>query len=254
MYGNSALVFMVQMRMLLHTNCTRSNTVPRHHFWASVEGTPFDFETHDPSAVSSHWSTRSHMGEPEKAGEAIVLAYVKEAVQKRLLSIHGERNSNDVLFAFLDSHAHCLGLTPNQDSYEVAEIGRGLTEHLPGICARIAHNLAGAVGGDPVILDFDMVSQSARNTSLEPMQPSEAAVRFALYSPRTPLKQISESIRYLSSNQVSTIQRILRPRSLTLEPGASWIWSGFSEPDLEHNIMSILRKVAGGVFRLHRRQ
>lgn len=207
----------------------------------ALAGNPFDFGTPGEFTCSRHWSRRSHMGDPTESGERYVLDFVKGVVQERGFTTHGQLAATDILFSFLDQHAHCLGLQRGLEDYLLTAVNRGMAEHLLGICVRVAQDLADTRGGGPVALDFDMLSQIVMRDAVKPVPHAERRGGFVLFSQSVSLKAVSESIRYLAANEVVTIRRPFRSRSQPPTPTDCYIWSGFTKEDEQYNIMKILR-------------
>ena len=199
-----------------------------------VEKDAFDLQKNR-YAVSATSSTRERLAEPQTEATRYVLQHVRNIVQHKALPIHGVLLSKDILFEFIDEFADCLALLPDQDVYSVSDISRGLTGILLGLCAVIVNNSSES-SKRLILLDLDTVANIVRQNGLKPTNLRDTAVRFALGSRRLSMRSVSDAIRYLTANNISTIERPFARRSRS----GHWIWSVYAEEDAVHNIELIL--------------
>ena len=205
---------------------------------------PFDSIVQDSNSISGHWSLRKYMTDPIESGSSFVLDYVKNAFKDRLFSIHGKLISVEILFAFLDRYAHCLGLMPKQNEYSIIELENGLNNIFPGICARILQDTFPSGIDHMIRIDLDEISEIARHQKLHPLHHDEGTIDFIISSNVILLNAVSESIRYLLADMNNDIiKRPFKHSSQLHTTKSNWIWSGYTVEEEEHNIMTILNSV-----------
>ncbi len=205
-----------------------------------LESSSFIFKQPHPLAISDHWSQRGAFDDPEKAGQTYVLGHLEKIIKQKALPIHGVLTSIDVLLTFIGVYHNCLGLPPNENTYDIADISYALNQYLMGICVAIANQM---VDGrkDFVQLDLDSVNDYVKRNGVKPVFPSDTPIRFILRSRKLSIRSAFDALRYLSTNGIKEIVQPFAPRSRPLVRGSNWVWSGYSREDEIHNITLILQ-------------
>lgn len=206
----------------------------------TVDENTFELEGSDSVTLSRHWVARSHINDPEGAGESLVYDYVKDVVGNRKLAIQGPLIAKDVLFSFLDGYSHCLGLSDEKDTYSLTELRSGLSEHLPGICERFAREYSGFVEGQIVELELEMLSQVVLNHDIKPIPIEKCRFNFSLHSRSDVFYAVEQSIDYLSSVGMNLVERPFRRLRKSERARNRWIWSGISKQDEIYNVNQTL--------------
>lgn len=202
-----------------------------------ADGQPFDISQHDESVFSWHWVVRSHMGEAEGAAQKLVLGHVEKAVRGRKFTIHGARLAADIVFAFLERHAHMIGLS-EAPSYSAKDLQTGLLNKLPRYCSAFATKAASIAQGRTILIDFDHLSLLVRQGVIPESSNSKSPVSWALFSNNTNLRQVHEAIDYLVAEGAETVQNKLLPPSN--RGPINWMWSRYTRKEQEENARYLL--------------
>lgn len=195
----------------------------------------------NPYAISDLSMSRDRFSDPQAVGQRYVLGLFEELVQRKALPVHGIMLSTDVLLGFIDRYYRCLGLHPQQDVYQVADINYAFNRHLVELCAAIVV----ATSKDKsnfVHLDLDSVNTYVANNDVNPIPPSATPIRFGLGARRISVPAVITALRFLTAASVTTITRLLAPRTQISTPGTFWIWEGYSPNDEIRNVSLVLEK------------
>lgn len=204
-----------------------------------LEGNPFHSSVRTPYAISTHGTQRGNLADPETSAKSFVLDKVKQVVGERLLPVHGQLTSIDILFSFVDHYYHLLAISPNQDSYNIEELSYALNQHMLRVCASIASSSAQS-GNHFVSLNLESVANHIRSNKVEPIPPSAIPVSFSISSRHFPIKSVFDALRNIVAADIKTIKRPFIRKNSALLPGANWIWSGYNPDDEIQNITLML--------------
>lgn len=198
-------------------------------------------EQRHPHAISESVSSRDHLANPIEAGSKFVLDHVRNVVEQMTLPIYGQMLAADVLIAFVDRYYRCLGIEPWLGRYSFEALDYALNQHLFSVCAAIAMKMT-PDRGVHLLLDLDEASRYLERNDVKPVALSDTYVHFYIRSKRFSVRSAFESLRYLSANEITTIDRpFAARRTMPLSPGANWIWSGYSRDDEVRSVMHILK-------------
>jgi hypothetical protein len=204
-----------------------------------LDGNPFHSPVHAPYAISTHGTRRESLADPETSAKSFVLDKVKQVVQERLLPVHGNLTSIDILFSFVDQYYQLLGISPNQDDYDVETLNYSLNQYMLGVCASIALSIAQS-GIHFVPLDLETVASHLRSNKVEPTPPGSIPVSFSISSRHFPISSVFDALRNILAADIKTMKRPFIPRNPKLLPGANWIWSGYNPDDEVQNVTLML--------------
>jgi hypothetical protein len=94
---------------------------------------------------------------------------------------------------------------------------------------------------DHILIEFGMASEMIRQgIAPVPLKKDEINFNFVIYSLLSPLKPVFDSVRFLTANEITEIERpFLRPRRGS-GSGDRKIWSGYTDDSERRNILRIL--------------
>ena len=204
-----------------------------------LEGVPFHSSNCVPYAISTHETRRENLTDPETSAKSFVLDKVKQVVEERLLTVHGQLTSIDILFSFVDRYYHLLNVSPEQDSYDVDEMNNALNQHMLGICAAMASSIAQS-GSSFVSFDLEFVESYIKSNKVEPIPPSAVPISFSVSSRYVPIRSVFDALRNIVATDIKTIKRPFIRRDPALLSGGGWIWSGYKPEDEIQNVILML--------------
>jgi hypothetical protein len=204
-----------------------------------LEGNAFQSAPNDRYAISTHGTRREVLADPDISARNFVLDEVKQVIEKRLLPVHGQLTSTEILFSFIRYYHSLLAISPDHDTYDVEELSYALNQHMLGVCASFASKVADSATRF-VSLDLDSIASYIRSNKVEPTPPGKIPVSFSVSSRHFPIRSVFDALRNLMAVNVKVIKRPFIPRSQNPALGGNWIWSGY-RPDHEiQNITLIL--------------
>lgn len=193
----------------------------------------------NPNAIAESHSSRETLQSPQEAGNDFVLERVKFVAEQKALPIQSRLQACDILTAFVDDYSNCLNLAPGQDIHLVSELDYALNRHLPAVCAAIASQLSDDTARF-VPLNLEGISKYLQERTIETEGHEESPVFFTLSSRRVRIPQILDAVRYLLANNIRNVVRPFAKRSFPMQPGASWVWSGYTREDEIRSVVGIL--------------
>jgi hypothetical protein len=205
---------------------------------SKLDGEIFEPTMVGPYSISSAITSREAFYDPIASGKSLVLDQVKRAVEERLLPVHGQLTSKDVIFTFVDEYYDLLNLHPTKDQLNIEEVSQALNGYFLGICASVVSRMS-LSSSSFVVLRLENVAQYVRSNKVEPIAPSKVPVKFAVRSDHLTLRVIFDALRNLISTNSKVIDRPFIPKRRPVRRG-NWISSTYSPDDEIRNITVLL--------------
>ena len=206
-----------------------------------LEGVPFHSLNSDPYAISTHGTRRENLADPETSATSFVLDNIKQVVEERLLPVHGQLTSMDILFSFVDRYYHLLNLSPEKDSFEVSELNTALNQHMLGVCASIASSLSRSESSI-VSINLDFAESYIQSNEVEPVPPSSVSTYYSISSHYIPIRSVFDALRNVVDTDIKIIKRPFIRQDPELQAAGGWVvWSGYKPEDEICNVNLMLK-------------
>jgi hypothetical protein len=168
-------------------------------------------KTNPNNAVAEYMPRRENLALAEEMGRKFVLNKLSDIVKQKALPVRGLILSEDILFGFIDRYYRCLGLEPNKDTYEVAELDYALNQYLFNICTTLLKRLALPLEkGQTITVELDDIDNILINENLKPLPVQQLAYNFSIHSNKISTGSAYQALSYLLANQIHTIHRPIK--------------------------------------------
>ncbi|MEL7659214.1 MAG: hypothetical protein AAGU75_25275, partial [Bacillota bacterium] len=191
--------------------------------------------------ISTHGTRRDNLADPETSATSFVLDNIKQVVEERLLPVHGQLTSMDILFSFVDRYYHLLNLSPEKDSFEVSELNTALNQHMLGVCASIASSLSRSESSI-VSINLDFAESYIQSNEVEPVPPSSVSTYYSISSHYIPIRSVFDALRNVVDTDIKIIKRPFIRQDPELQAAGGWVvWSGYKPEDEICNVNLMLK-------------